>query len=65
MVSGKCDFSRFASLITKKGCSPHGSNRVPRGGAWYSAASSVRVSRRGSDTPSNRSLNIGFRVVLP
>ena len=41
-----------------------GSNRVRRGGSRYDNASICRVSNRSYDTPTNRSLNLGFRLVL-
>ncbi len=41
-----------------------GSSRVLRGGSWYNFARICRVSDRGSDDPSSRGNDIGFRVVL-
>lgn len=41
-----------------------GSNRVHRGGSWNSGPVHCRVANRGSGTPSNRSFNLGFRVVF-
>ena len=40
------------------------SDRVLRGGSWYSGAGRCRVSRRGSNTPDCRYLNHGFRLSL-
>ncbi len=40
-----------------------GTNRVERGGGWFSSAHVVRAARRGNFTPTNRNYNIGFRVV--
>ena len=43
-----------------------GSNRVFRGGGWYNAARSCRVSCRGNYAPEHRDNGIGLRlVVLP
>jgi formylglycine-generating enzyme required for sulfatase activity len=39
-----------------------GSNRVLRGGSWYSDGAYLRSARRHSNTPSNRNINFGFRV---
>ena len=41
-----------------------GSNRVLRGGSWYSNASGCRVSNRNSNTPSYRRNSHGFRLAL-
>ena len=41
-----------------------GLNRVCRGGNWRTDASYCRVSYRGSDTPTRRNYNLGFRLVL-
>lgn len=40
-----------------------GQYRVRRGGGWHDDAGSCRVSCRGSDTPSDRFNDYGFRVV--
>ncbi|MBE6346189.1 MAG: PEGA domain-containing protein [Lentimicrobiaceae bacterium] len=40
-----------------------GSNRVDRGGGWINNAEYCRVSNRSSFSPSDRSGNLGFRVV--
>jgi sulfatase modifying factor 1 len=40
-----------------------GSNRVLRGGSWYSVAGSSRVAGRDYDVPDIRSSNVGFRLV--
>ena len=40
-----------------------GSNRVLRGGGWGSLARICRVSHRGSDTPSRRFNDYGFRLL--
>jgi len=42
-----------------------GSNRVKRGGGWFSVARSVRSADRSGDEPSNRYDSLGFRLVLP
>ncbi|GHV46062.1 hypothetical protein AGMMS49546_33370 [Spirochaetia bacterium] len=42
-----------------------GSNRVYRGGSWYSSAVIMRSAFRRSYTPSARYSSIGFRVVRP
>ena len=41
-----------------------GSYRVFRGGSWYYNARHCRVSRRSSRSPTNRDLNLGFRLAL-
>ncbi len=41
-----------------------GSKRVVRGASWYNSAGTCRVSFRGSDYPSDRSSDIGFRLVF-
>lgn len=41
-----------------------GSSRVLRGGSWNYSASNCRVANRGSDSPSYRSYNGGFRLAL-
>jgi formylglycine-generating enzyme required for sulfatase activity len=40
-----------------------GSNRVYRGGGWFSVAQHCRVSIRSYDTPTYRFADLGFRVV--
>ena len=40
------------------------SDRVNRGGSWFSAAGSCRSAFRGNLTPSSRNYGMGFRVVL-
>ncbi len=40
-----------------------GSNRVSRGGSWYSSARDCRVSDRGNITPANRGSYLGLRLV--
>lgn len=45
-----------------KGAS-NGSYRVFRGGSWYDYTKYCRVADRGSNTPSARDGNVGFRVV--
>ena len=45
--------------------SSNGSRRVLRGGSWGSYARSCRVSYRGNGDPGDRSIIIGFRLVLP
>jgi formylglycine-generating enzyme required for sulfatase activity len=42
-----------------------GSDRVFRGGSWYSSAQDCRVAYRNYNSPGVRYLGIGFRVVLP
>ncbi|MEO1418573.1 MAG: SUMF1/EgtB/PvdO family nonheme iron enzyme [Bacteroidota bacterium] len=42
--------------------SSSGSSRVLRGGSWYDTARSCRVAARGSDLPSSRYGNGGFRL---
>ncbi len=42
-----------------------GSNRVLRGGSWFTSAQIVRSASRNIRTPSIRSLIIGFRVLVP
>jgi len=39
-----------------------GSSRVPRGGSWSHDGSHLRSARRSYNTPSYRSINLGFRV---
>ena len=41
-----------------------GSYRVLRGGSWHYGARYCRVSDRSINTPDDRSLNLGFRLVL-
>ena len=41
-----------------------GSERVRRGGSWYSHASSCRAANRYSSRPRRRASNLGFRLVL-
>lgn len=41
-----------------------GSNRVSRGGSWYSNARGCRVSYRNSDCPSFRYADLGLRLAL-
>ena len=40
-----------------------GSNRVMRGGSWYSSAQNVRSARRSDNTPLDRLTILGFRLV--
>jgi formylglycine-generating enzyme required for sulfatase activity len=42
-----------------------GSYRVLRGGGWYFSAGSPRSADRGGGTPTNRGVDLGFRVVRP
>jgi formylglycine-generating enzyme required for sulfatase activity len=42
-----------------------GSDRVLRGGCWYLSAWDARSSDRSYNSPDYRSLNFGFRLVLP
>lgn len=44
--------------------SSSGSNRVSRGGCWYSSAASCRVANRYYGSPSGRYDDIGFRLAL-
>ena len=39
-----------------------GSNRVLRGGSWYSGGSELRSARRSNHAPSLRTKSLGFRV---
>jgi sulfatase modifying factor 1 len=41
-----------------------GSSRVDRGGSWRDTGPNLRSAFRGSSTPSNRNIHIGFRVGL-
>jgi formylglycine-generating enzyme required for sulfatase activity len=41
-----------------------GTSRIIRGGSWVDTAYTCRVACRGQKTPSSRSYNIGFRVVV-
>ena len=41
-----------------------GSDRVIRGGSWYSRAGNCRVSHRGYDSPDNRYINLGLRLAF-
>ena len=43
---------------------PSGKLKVCRGGAWSSAAKSVRSAMRGRDNPNDRGTNLGFRISL-
>ena len=51
------------STSTPSAGAASGSNRVLRGGSWYSIASLCAVSYRGIDYPYYRNYDIGFRVV--
>lgn len=42
----------------------NGSDRVNRGGSWYYYADYCRVSRRVSDTPTFRAIDLGLRLAL-
>ncbi|MDR2096366.1 MAG: SUMF1/EgtB/PvdO family nonheme iron enzyme [Treponema sp.] len=42
-----------------------GSNRLNRGGSWINTARNARSAYRSNNTPSSRSLNLGFRLVRP
>ncbi|MHC6201823.1 SUMF1/EgtB/PvdO family nonheme iron enzyme [Breznakiellaceae bacterium SP9] len=42
-----------------------GSYRVLRGGCWFNNAADLRSANRGCNTPADRSLDLGFRVVRP
>ena len=42
---------------------PSGSNRVHRGGSWYSVPQYARDANRGSDDPGARYDNLGVRLV--
>ena len=57
------DYYRNSPQTNPQGASS-GEWRVYRGGSWFYDASRCRVSVRFSDTPSNSSSEIGFRVVL-
>jgi formylglycine-generating enzyme required for sulfatase activity len=52
-----------SSQTNPKGSSS-GSNRVLRGGSWYTLAQYCRVSFRSPYTPSTRNINNGFRLCL-
>lgn len=41
----------------------NGSNRVSRGGSWYSAPEYARVAYRCGDSPGSRNDILGFRLV--
>ncbi|MBR4075337.1 MAG: SUMF1/EgtB/PvdO family nonheme iron enzyme, partial [Lentisphaeria bacterium] len=41
-----------------------GSDRVLRGGGWYSSAQYCRSASRGSSSPGNRYYRNGFRLAL-
>jgi len=43
----------------------NGSYRVRRGGSWHYDAYYCRSAHRGNRTPTNASISVGFRVVLP
>jgi formylglycine-generating enzyme required for sulfatase activity len=43
----------------------NGSDRVLRGGGWSYNAIRCRVANRGDNSPGERSISLGFRVVLP
>jgi formylglycine-generating enzyme required for sulfatase activity/TolB-like protein len=45
------------------GAQSSGSNRVFRGGSWFSSAKYLRSSNRNSGGPSNRNYSLGFRLV--
>ncbi|MBN1340088.1 MAG: formylglycine-generating enzyme family protein [Bacteroidales bacterium] len=44
---------------------PTGSNRVLRGGSWFSGASDCKVAFRNIISPGHSSYSLGFRLVLP
>ncbi|MBO5961187.1 MAG: SUMF1/EgtB/PvdO family nonheme iron enzyme [Paludibacteraceae bacterium] len=57
--------SSYLSYDTNNPVGPSsGSDRVYRGGSWYSSASYCRVAIRHSYSPGNRDSYLGFRVVL-
>jgi formylglycine-generating enzyme required for sulfatase activity len=58
------DYYKNSSSNNPKGANS-GSYRVLRGGAWYYLPAYCRFAIRGSNTPTNRNNNIGFRVVFP
>jgi formylglycine-generating enzyme required for sulfatase activity len=53
------------SAVTDPMGAASGSYRVLRGGSWYSSARGVRSAYRGSNTPTFRNYDLGFRVVRP
>lgn len=67
-VSERCEDWYGKSYIQYDNDNPKGastgSGRVLRGGSWSSVARRCRVSDRNSSSPSHRSGNCGFRVVL-
>jgi formylglycine-generating enzyme required for sulfatase activity len=42
---------------------PSGSNRVDRGGSWYSVAANARVAFRNYNSPGDRYQDLGVRLV--
>ncbi len=46
-------------------CSGHGSNRVIRGGSFYSGLRDLRTTSRSSNFPKGALISTGFRLVLP
>ncbi len=56
------DYSSSAQTNPKGPSS--GSLRVYRGGSWFDGARNCRSSNRNYNSPSNRSLNLGFRLAL-
>ena len=47
----------------EKRCATEGKYRVLRGGSWVNEPWRVRSANRGRDSPDNRAVNIGFRLV--
>jgi formylglycine-generating enzyme required for sulfatase activity len=41
-----------------------GSSRVNRGGSWYVGGASLRSAKRGTTSPSDRYVSVGFRLCL-
>ena len=63
----KYDSNYYTESPTSDPCnldSSSGSDRVNRGGSWYSNAQYCRSALRSWDTPDARDYRLGFRVVL-
>jgi formylglycine-generating enzyme required for sulfatase activity len=54
-----------AGPVTDPAGATSGSNRVIRGGGWYSIARGARSANRYNISPDFININLGFRLVLP
>ncbi|MCL2155821.1 MAG: formylglycine-generating enzyme family protein [Leptospirales bacterium] len=59
------DYDKPPAALTDPVGASSGSNRVDRGGCWYSRADYFRSAVRGGNRPSNQLGDLGFRLVRP